>query len=395
MRLALWLCWSFVAYSYFGYPLWLLLSSAWRRRSHRKEPITPRVSVVIAVRNEAGRIARKLDNLASLDYPADLLEVVVVSDGSTDGTNDLLRSRQSDSVKVVFVEQHIGKAACLNRALEMATGEIVVFTDVRQMIEPGALRELLANFADGSVGCVSGELMFGDFSGSTGIAQSLGLYWRMEKQIRRLESETGSVVGATGAFYAARRYMIPVLPAGTLLDDVYIPVSIARGGGRVLFEPSARAWDNVVDEASAEFRRKVRTLTGNFQLLRLAPWLLNPFQPIWFRFLSHKMSRLAVPWVTIVAVALAVWVRDLASLVFLAGFALLLLATAYAHVARGSGLITRLCKAAQAFVVLNTAAAIAFINFAMDRYGVWQQVPTASGNLETSGSETATIAAGK
>jgi cellulose synthase/poly-beta-1,6-N-acetylglucosamine synthase-like glycosyltransferase len=366
-----------------------------RRRSHLKAPITPTVSIVMAVRNEASRIARKLDNLAALDYPAGHLQVVVASDGSTDGTNELLRSRLSTSVKAVFVEQHLGKAACLNRALEVASGEIVVFTDVRQMIEPGALRDLLANFADPSVGCVSGELMFGDFFGNGGIAQSLGLYWRMEKQIRRLESQTGSVVGATGAFYAARRSLVPALPAGTLLDDVYIPVMIARAGARVLFEPNARAWDNVVEEASTEFRRKVRTLTGNFQLLRLAPWLLNPFQPLWFRFLSHKMSRLAVPWMMIFAAVIAAWVRDVASVAYLAAFALLILAAALALFVRGPGVIIRVCKTAQAFVVLNTAAAMAFINFVMNQYGVWRQGPAESGSPGSRGSERIPIAAGK
>jgi poly-beta-1,6-N-acetyl-D-glucosamine synthase len=395
MKITLWLCWGLIAYAYVGYPLWLFLSSAVRRRSHRKGSITPTVSIVMAVRNEAGRIARKLDNLSSLDYPAELVQVVVVSDGSTDGTNELLRSRLSKSLKTIFADQHVGKAVCLNRALEVASGEIVVFTDVRQMIDSVALRELVANLADASVGCVSGELMFGEFSGSAGIAQPLGLYWRMEKKIRRLESETGSVVGATGALYAARRCLIPVLPAGTLLDDVYIPAAIARKGNRVLFEPNARAWDNVGDEASTEFRRKVRTLTGNFQLLRLAPWLLNPSQPLWFRFVSHKMSRLAVPWMMIASVVLAAWVRDIASIVFLAVFALLLLASAGAIVLKGSGLTTRVCKTAQAFVVLNAAAAMGFINFATNRYGVWEQVTSAPGGLETPGSERVTIAAGK
>jgi cellulose synthase/poly-beta-1,6-N-acetylglucosamine synthase-like glycosyltransferase len=395
MKIVLWLCWGGIAYAYIGYPLWLFVLSRWRTRPHWRSMTTPTVSILIAVRNEAGRIPRKLDNLASLNYPADLVQVVVVSDGSTDETNELLRSRLSDRVRAVFVDQHIGKAACLNRALEVATGDIVVFTDIRQMIEPGALRELLANFADPYVGCVSGELMFGEFSGNGGIAEPLGLYWRMEKQVRRLESATGSVVGATGAFYAARRFLIPALAPGTLLDDVYIPVSIARAGKRVLFEPEARAWDNVVDEASAEFRRKVRTLTGNFQLLRLAPWLLSPFQPLWFRFLSHKMSRLAVPWLMMLAVVLAALIRDVPSIVFLSAFALLLLAALLAIVARGPGLITRLCKTAQAFVVLNTAAAMAFVNFVMNRYGVWHQVPSVPGTLDTQGSESIPIAAGK
>lgn len=394
MRLALWLCWGGIAYAYVGYPMWLLLLSRWRRRPHVKTPSTPSVSVVIAVRNEAGRIARKLENLAKLDYPSELFEVIVVSDGSTDGTNEFLRSQQSRYLKVVCTEDHAGKAAALNEGSAVAGGEIILFTDIRQMIEPGALRELVANFADARVGCVSGELMFGEFEGSAGIAQPLGLYWRMEKQIRRLESETGSVVGATGSLYAARRALIPKVPAGTLLDDVYIPLVIARGGSRVLFEPNGRAWDNVVDEASTEFRRKVRTLTGNFQLIRLAPWVINPFQPLWFRFVSHKLSRLAVPWLMIVALILAALVRDALSLVYVCGFALLVVGAGVAAVTRNGGVVSRICNVAQAFVVLNAAAAMAFVNFMTNRYGVWQQAPPVAANSNAV-SKTVTITAGK
>lgn len=394
MKLALWLCWGGIAYAYAGYPLWLFLLSLCRRRPHVKTPNTPSISIVIAARNEAGRIARKLENLAALEYPSELVEVIVVSDGSTDGTNELLRSRQSHNLKVICTEDHVGKAVALNEGVAAATGEIILFTDIRQMIEPGAVRELVANFADPRVGCVSGELMFGELEGSTGIARPLGLYWQMEKQIRRLESETGSVVGATGSLYAARRALIPTLPGGTLLDDVYIPLAIARSGSRVLFEPNARAWDNVVDEASTEFRRKVRTLTGNFQLIRVASWVINPFQPLWFRFTSHKLSRLAVPWLMIGALILAALVRDGLSLAYIFGFALLIVAAGIAAATRSSGLISRICSVAQAFVVLNAAAAMAFVNFTTNRYGVWQQGPSVAANANAV-SKTVTITAGK
>src|SRR5262249_25167811 len=146
-------------------------------------------------------------------------------------------------------------------------------TDVRQEIEPAALRALVSSFGDTEVGCVSGELLF---RAATGGAESgVSLYWRLEKMIRKLEAATGSVVGATGALYATRRTLVPARPEGTLLDDVYIPMSVARAGYRVVFEPAARAWDEEPRTGNHEFRRKVRTLAGNYQLVQFAPWLLT------------------------------------------------------------------------------------------------------------------------
>src|SRR5208337_611205 len=155
------------------------------------------------------------------------------------------------------------------------------FTDARQKIESCALRRLMENFADAEVGCVSGELMLGNpETGEAG--EGMGLYWRVEKKIRELESASGSVVGATGALYAVRRELLVNLPEGTILDDVYIPMQVTRQGKRVVFEPRARAWDSVNLGAEREFARKVRTLSGNYQLLQLAPWLLSGSNPIRF-----------------------------------------------------------------------------------------------------------------
>ena len=190
-----------------------------------------------------------------------------------------------------------GKAAGLNDAIKLASGEVLLFTDARQQIESGALRLLIENFADPDVGAASGELMLGDpTSGETG--KGMGLYWRIEKKIRELESASGSVAGATGAIYCARRSLLDEspLPEGTILDDVLLPMQIVRKGFRVIFDARARAWDSPDLGESREFSRKVRTLSGNYQLLQLAPWLLSSENAIRFEFVSHKLSRLAVPF---------------------------------------------------------------------------------------------------
>ncbi|MGH9355917.1 MAG: glycosyltransferase, partial [Terriglobia bacterium] len=217
MNYVFWASLGFIAYTYAGYLVVLVVRSRWHRCPVRAEPIAPRVTIIVAVHNEAAALPQKLENLLALDYPADRLEIVAVSDGSTDGTNAILHGRGDTRLRILILSHHRGKAVALNEAMRAAGGEIIVFTDARQLVERQALKHLVANFADPSVGCVSGELMLGDPAGAQS-AQGLGLYWRFEKLIRRCESQSGSVVGATGALYAARKSVLAPLPEGTLLD---------------------------------------------------------------------------------------------------------------------------------------------------------------------------------
>ena len=283
----IWTFWgatALVAYTYFGYAAWLWLRCRWRHKEVRRAPYSPFVSVVIVVRNEEQVLERKVENLLALDYPAERLQLVVVSDGSTDRTEAILHEYANNPrMNVVLNQFPRGKASGLNDALELVEGDVVVFTDARQKVEPCALHLLLENLADEQVGCVSGELMLGDpETGETG--EGLGVYWRVEKRIRELESASGSVVGATGALYAIRRELLLPLPSETILDDVYLPMQAARRGFRVVFDDRARAWDSADLGAEREFARKVRTLSGNYQLLQLAPWLLTSANPIRFEF---------------------------------------------------------------------------------------------------------------
>jgi len=275
MRWVFWSAFALVAYTYAGYLCWLWLRARLFPWPVRHSPQEPQVSVVMVVRNEEQVLQRKLQNILTLDYPEGLCQVVVVSDGSTDGTERILSSHAADPrVHVIMNQLPRGKASGLNDAIAMASGEIIVFTDARQQIEPGAIRLLAENFTDPEVGCVSGALMLGDpGAGETG--KGMGLYWGIEKKIRELESAAGSVVGATGAIYSVRREFLSSVPEGTILDDVYIPMQVARQGKRIVFEDRARAWDTPDLGKGREFARKVRTLSGNYQLLQLAPWLLT------------------------------------------------------------------------------------------------------------------------
>jgi biofilm PGA synthesis N-glycosyltransferase PgaC len=369
-----WVFWSAVAvvwYSYLGYPLWLYFRSYLWPRPIRRGAVEPCVSAILIVRNEGAIIARKIENLLALNYPPQKLEVIVVSDGSTDGTVERLRDFAGEPrVRIVLKPSPRGKAACLNDAIKLASGEIVFFTDARQMLELGALRLMIESFADCEVGCVSGELMLGDpRNGETG--KGLSLYWRIEKRIRELESLSGSVVGATGAIYCARLALLEPLPEGTLNDDLLLPMEVVRKKARVVFEARARAWDSPNLGDSREFSRKVRTLTGNYQLLRLAPWLLTSRNPIRFEFISHKLLRLTVPLALVAVLLSPLFMRHhFYHAVLAAQMAFYGLSVA-AILGFKVGPIARLADAARTFVLLNSAAVIAFINFITGKRIIW------------------------
>jgi poly-beta-1,6-N-acetyl-D-glucosamine synthase len=369
-----WLFWASVAmlaYTYFGYAGWL-----WLRRRYRPRPVqvgecAPSISIVMVVRNEATVLDRKLRNLLALNYAPDLAEIIVFSDGSTDATNDILREASIDSrVRIILATEARGKAASLNQALAIAHGEVVVFTDARQMIESEALHLLAQNFADPSVGCASGELMLGDPSFGEAI-RGMGLYWRIEKTIREMESASGSVVGATGALYAVRRSLFVPVPAGAILDDVYIPMQVVRQGSRVIFVPSARAWDVAPQKTGHEFSRKVRTLSGNYQLVQLAPWLLSGKNPLRFEFISHKLLRLFAPFALAAAFIASLVLRHpfyrIALALQLAFYGLSLIAM----LKLAKGPLGRVADAANTFVVLNSAAVVAFVKFVTGRRVAW------------------------
>jgi biofilm PGA synthesis N-glycosyltransferase PgaC len=363
MRLVFWSSVAALAYTYAGYPAWLWLRSRFRGRPVRTADYTPSISIVMVVRNEAAVLESKLKNLLSVNYPPKLVQVVVVSDGSTDATNEILRRYANDSgVRVLVEPESRGKAAGLNAAIAVAQGEIVLFTDARQKIEANAIRLLTSQFADGSVGCASGELMLGD-PDSGEVIRGMGLYWRIEKTIREMESASGSVVGATGAIYAVRRQLLVQVPAGTILDDVYIPMNVVRQGLRVTFVPKAHAWDLADQGSEREFSRKVRTLTGNYQLVQMAPWLLGASNPLRFEFVSHKLLRLFAPFALAAALIASIFLSQpfyRAALVFQIAFYGLSL-IAMTKVLKGP--VAKVADAARTFVVLNSAAAVAFVKF--------------------------------
>lgn len=322
VKFIFWFSFFVIVYTYFGYPLILSAWRSMRGKQVRKGDALPSVSVILAVYNEEKRIERKLKNLFELDYPSSLVEIIVSSDGSEDQTEEKVaqwQERHPDGPSLVLLTApaHIGKAAALNRAAAHARGEILLFIDARQLLDRSALRHLVSNFADDRVGAVSGELILMDRPGGEGIA-SVGLYWRYEKWLRKMESEVDSTLGATGAIYALRRSLYEPIPAETILDDVLIPMQAVFQGYRVVFEPKALAYDFVPQRAESEFVRKVRTLAGNYQLL----WEVGAFwswrkNRVFFQFFSHKVARLVVPFMLVLLLLSNLFLTQGVYLVFL------------------------------------------------------------------------------
>jgi biofilm PGA synthesis N-glycosyltransferase PgaC len=281
-----------LGYTYVGYPLVIGALAKLSPIETTPDPsYTPMVSALIPAFNCESYLDKKLDSLLALDYPKDKLEILVLSDGSTDGTDELLRRRAAEDPRVrpLRNDRRSGKPTALNLMKKEARGEVLLLTDARQPLERGALRALVRHLADPTVGCVSGNLVLEGDAGS-------GVYWRYENWIRQQEASFRSMVGVTGPIYALRKEDLAEVPADLILDDVWTPMRLRLSGKKVLFEKGAIAHDDAFGD-EREFGRKARTLAGNYQVFALMPELLVPLlNPSWFETFSHKLLRLAGPW---------------------------------------------------------------------------------------------------
>lgn len=356
-----------LAYVFVGYPLGVQILARWSPRRVDKQSITPTVTVIIVVQDGAQYIQSKLANLDTLNYPKELIDIFVVCDGCRDGTASLARQFGDPRVRVIDYVPRRGKAICLNSAVTRARGDVLMLTDVRQKLAPIALRELVANLADPRVGAVGGELLPAD--NETTFAEGVDAYWRYEKMIRLAESQSGSTIGVSNALYVIRRDLYEPLPPGTMLDDVLVPMRVIARGRRVVFEPRALAWDRLTQHPEEDRERRIHNFLGHVQLVRLAPWLLSPRDnPVWLRFVSHKMLRLAAPWLLLaVALTSALLVRR--HFACAATLALLLAGATLVAAGRLQPALTRWLpvRLAVTFFYLNLFSAQALVTFARNR----------------------------
>lgn len=305
MIVIFWLAAGLLAYAYVLYPVllwqryvWVQVRRDWEYLRHRTDRRArewaddelPPISIVIPAYNEQAHLAAKLANLREVDYPPEKLEVVFVSDGSTDATNVILRAHAAGCT-VIALPQRGGKARAINLGIARARHEVVVLCDAATQVEPGAIRKLVRHFRDPRVGVACGALQFDATPDSKATE---GVYWRYECLLRLMEARLGATLTASGAFYALRRACFRPLPSNTLLDDFVVPMAVRAQGYKVVFDPEARAMDFAAASVEGEFRRRVRLAVGSFRALAS---LLRVPADGWTRwaFLSHKVLRWFVP----------------------------------------------------------------------------------------------------
>src|SRR5688572_27037591 len=358
-----WTAAALVIYVYAGYPLFLLFVRALTgaRRTQLAADHAPPITLIISAYNEAEIIGEKIANSLSLGYPADRLEILVVSDCSSDGTDEIVTAVKDPRVRLLRMAERGGKTLGLNAAVAAARGEILVFSDANAMYVHDAVATLARNFADPGVGAVVGESTYSqDSQAQAGADKDESLYWRYEVMIKRLESALGSTVGGDGAIYAIRKSLYRPMRADALSDFVN-PLQIVQAGFRCIYEPQARSIENAAGDFEREFRRKVRIVNRAWRAMMTLKDLLNPLRYGLFslQIFSHKLLRWLVPvflvvcLVANVAIAGRHWFYAAALGIQLAFYAL----AAIGHLLRRRRNVPRVFAVPYYFVMVNIASA--------------------------------------
>jgi cellulose synthase/poly-beta-1,6-N-acetylglucosamine synthase-like glycosyltransferase len=288
-----------IFYTYIGFPLLLLARGALFKKAIHKAEITPNISLIIIAYNEAEIIAAKLENSLALDYPRDRLEIIVGSDGSSDGTNEIVAQYEDKGIQL-FAYPRQGKISSLNATVPYTRGEVLVFSDANSMYEPDALTQLVSSFADPDVGCVGGNQRYISGSGSKAAGFGEQLYWNFESTLKNMQSKAGNMTSATGAMLAIRKELFQTIPSG-VGDDFIMSTRVISQGYRLVFEPEALAFETVAPTEQAEFRRKVRVIVQGLWGLWIVRDLFNPVVHGFYalQIFSHKFLRWSVCWMLI------------------------------------------------------------------------------------------------
>ncbi|WDE12249.1 glycosyltransferase family 2 protein [Thalassomonas haliotis] len=353
-----------IFYAYIGYPLLLILFSRNQQQNANTdnkptEDDCPEITVVLAAYNGEQRIRARLDNLLATDYPQEKLHIILVSDGSTDNTVAVARAYDYPRLSVMAQEQNLGKAAAINLAMAQVSTPLVAFADLRQDFAADALTQMCRHFDDPAIGAVTGNLMI-EQNQNDGASTDPGLYWKYEKAIRHAEGQINSVVGVTGAIYMIRSQLFTPLQQHTILDDVFTPMCIVKAGKRVVMANDALAFDSSSHSVKEEFGRKVRTLAGNYQLMKIIPWINNPFKnPIFWQWFSHKVCRLLVPFALILLFASCIVLQEMVFTLLLALQLVFYACAYYGYKKLVRGKNAGIFNVPATFTILNIAAFIA------------------------------------
>ncbi|MDP2923098.1 MAG: glycosyltransferase family 2 protein [Candidatus Omnitrophota bacterium] len=298
MKLLFYLSLIFLFYTYCGYILFMSILARLRKdKAVDKQPITPLISVVIAAYNEEKNIGGKLNDIINLDYPREKMEVFVVSDASSDATDEIVSGFAGRGVKLLRLEKRSGKIAAYRKALPQIKGEIVVFSDATSVLTHNSLANLVSNFNDKSVGCVGGLLTYINPKRAL-VGKGENKYWQYEKRVIELESRLASLTSVSGTLYAVRKELYPLDIKDYLADDLIVPFNVVKKGYRVILEPQAVCYDYTTLSINEEMAKRIRITVQNIRGLIDQPGILNPFKYGLYSFLviSHKLFRLLVPF---------------------------------------------------------------------------------------------------
>jgi cellulose synthase/poly-beta-1,6-N-acetylglucosamine synthase-like glycosyltransferase len=388
-KLAFWLSVGALFYTYLGYPLLLFVVSNFRTRPVRKGAFSPTVSVIITAYNEERDLAAKLENTLSLNYPKELLEIIVASDCSSDRTDEIARSFAPRGVVLWRQPQRFGKTAAQNAAVEQARGEIILFSDATTLYEPDVLQVMMPSFLDAAVGCVAGRLIYVD-PGQSGVGHGARSYWGYETYLKRHESEICSLIGVSGCLYAVRRSAyVPLY--NEACSDFIIATKMVEQGLRAIYEPAAVCFEETNRRTDKELRMRVRVITQTFTDLWRHRSIMNPFSSGFYavQLFSHKVMRYMVPlFLLLIFVTSAI----LAPHSNFFGLALLsqilfLLTAALAWLLERAGKSSRLLALPYYFVLTNLASLLAAYKFITgERYARWEPIrePVEGGVTTTS-----------
>jgi cellulose synthase/poly-beta-1,6-N-acetylglucosamine synthase-like glycosyltransferase len=350
-----------LVYIYAGYPFLIRLIGLVRRRPVAKAPSCPSLSIIIAAYNEAGSIQKTIENKLSLRYPAEKMEIVVVSDSSTDGTDEIVKSLSAGNLRLLRQEPRQGKTAALNLAVAQARGEILVFSDANSLYHEDVLSEIMSNFADPRVGYVTGRMEY--VTSDSVIGTGTSGYMNYENRLRTLETAVGSIVGVDGGIDAMRKSLYQSIDP-SLLPDLVLPLNVVESGYRVVYEPNAVLYEEALAQSDQEYQMRIRVALRAFHALWHKKALLNPFRyglyPL--QIVSHKLLRYLVGYVLAAIFLCSVLIQKPWSLAF-AAIQLAMYLSALLLVGITPARMPRLFRYLFFFCLLNFASAVAFLMF--------------------------------
>ena len=377
VEIFLWLSLLALFYTYAGYPLLVALVSMLRPRPRHKGVCQPSVSVIITAYNEERDIAGKLQNTLALDYPKELLEIIVASDCSTDRTDEIVQSFASSGVRLYRQPERLGKTTAQNAAVERARGEVLLFSDATTMYDAGALRAMMPNFADPTIGCVAGRLIYVDPTGSS-VGRGAVSYWGYETFLKKHESRACSLIGASGCLYAVRRTAyLPLYPEAH--GDFIIATKMVQQGLRTVFEPEAVCTEETNRQINNELNMRVRVITQTFTDLWRHRAMLNPWRSGFFaiQLFSHKVMRYSVPFFMMALLFSSIILASSSRfyLTLLSAQIGFYLAAALAWLFDRIGARIRLLAFPQYFVIANLASVLAVYKLLRgERFARWEPI---------------------